>query len=89
MKVEFDSAFLKNVEKIRNKKVHRKIGLKIIECENAANLGEITNINKLSGYSNYYRIRIGSYRIGLELISNDTIRFILVADRKDIYKRFP
>jgi mRNA interferase RelE/StbE len=89
MKVEFDSSFLKSLEKIKNKQVLEKISRKIIEFENAGNLREIPNITKLSGYSNYYRIRIGNYRIGIELMNHDTIRFIIVADRKDIYKHFP
>lgn len=37
---------------------------------------------------NYYRIRIGSYRIGLEIISLKVI-LITVLSRGDIYKKFP
>lgn len=37
---------------------------------------------------NYYRIRIGSYRIGLEIISPKVI-LITVLSGGDIYKKFP
>jgi mRNA interferase RelE/StbE len=41
------------------------------------------------GFSNFYRIRIGDYRVGIELLDLDTILFIAIAHRKDIYKTFP
>jgi mRNA interferase RelE/StbE len=43
----------------------------------------------LTGFKNYYRLRIGEYRLGFEKIDENTIRFILIAHRKDIYKLFP
>lgn len=44
---------------------------------------------KLTGYKTFYRIRIGDYRIGIELEKTDTLRFIVIAHRKDIYTIFP
>ncbi len=46
-------------------------------------------MKKMTGYSSYYRIRVGDYRVGVELITPDTLRFITVAHRKDIYSIFP
>jgi mRNA interferase RelE/StbE len=43
----------------------------------------------LTGFKNYYRLRIGEYRLGFEKIDENTLRFILIAHRKDIYKIFP
>ena len=43
---------------------------------------------KLKGYKSYYRIKIGDYRIGVE-IENDVIDFILISHRKNIYNLFP
>ncbi|HWV32619.1 MAG TPA: hypothetical protein VN038_23320 [Dyadobacter sp.] len=40
-----------------------------------------------AGY-NYYRIRIGQYRMGIEYIAPDVI-VITIAVRGDIYKTFP
>ncbi len=34
-------------------------------------------------------MRIGNYRVGFELIDNSTVRFIVIAHRKDIYNIFP
>jgi len=46
---------------------------------------EPNNAEKLSGYKNYYRIRIGAYRI-IYIKSFDEIEIVLVAHRKEVYK---
>ena len=52
------------------------------------NIKAIKNIKKLKGHHDFYRIRIGDYRIGLES-KNKTIELIRFLHRKDIYKYFP
>ncbi len=49
------------------------------------------DIKKMSGLkknTNYYRIRIGDWRIGIEVIE-PTIIVITILSRGDIYKKFP
>ena len=89
MKVEFDKSFEKSLQKIKNKSLFLRIEKIILECDKTKSLSEVTNIKKLTGYKNYYRIRIGEYRLGIELIDDETVRFILVSHRKDIYRLFP
>jgi mRNA interferase RelE/StbE len=89
MKVEFDKSFEKSLEKVKNKSIYPDIEKIIFQCENSKSLSEIHSVKKLSGFKNYYRIRMGEYRIGFERVNRDTIRFILIAHRKDIYKSFP
>ncbi len=89
MIVEFDKSFLKSIDKIRDFDINTKIENLIIEYENAHSVSEIKNTKKLRGYKNYYRTRIGDYRLGFELISSNTIRLIILAHRKDIYRVFP
>ena len=89
MKVEFDRSFERSLSKIRTKSVFSKIEELIIELEKTNSLSELPSIVKLSGFKNYYRARIGVYRVGIEKINEDTIRFIIVAHRKDINKSFP
>jgi len=88
MIVEFDKSFEKSLDKIRNKLLFQKIKKVIIQSEKAGSISELSNIKK-TGYKTYYRIRIGEYRIGIDKISDNTIRFIIVAHRKDIYNLFP
>jgi mRNA interferase RelE/StbE len=89
MIVEYDKSFLKSIDKIRDSELNSKIESLIIEYENAHSVSEIKNTKKLSGYKNYYRTRIGDYRLGFELITTITIRLIIFAHRKDIYRVFP
>jgi mRNA interferase RelE/StbE len=43
----------------------------------------------MSGYDDHFRIRIGDYRIGLKMESDNTLWFAAIAHRKDIYSLFP
>ena len=61
----------------------------IAETESANSIEDIRGLKKLVGHKDYYRIRKGDFRIGFKLIANTTIRFIVVANRKDIYRQFP
>jgi mRNA interferase RelE/StbE len=54
----------------------------------AKKINDINNLKKLQGFKEYYRIRIGAYRIGVKII-DDTVIFSVFDHRKDIYKRFP
>lgn len=89
MNVEFDKSFLKSLDNIKDSKILQKVETVILKCESADSLFEIQNIKKLSGFSNYFRIKMGNYRIGFEFANRNTIRFIILAHRKDIYKKFP
>lgn len=88
MKIAFDQSFYKRLKKIKNNLVLREVKEVILQCETASNMRQIPNLKKMKGFSAFYRIRIGNYRIGLEL-KDDVLYFITIADRKDIYKNFP
>jgi mRNA interferase RelE/StbE len=85
----FKRAFLKDLAElptIYRKKIERLV------FEEIPSLKDITGklgIKKMQGYENYYRIRIGSYRIGCEIQAGSKIIFYRVKNRKDIYKVFP
>ncbi len=42
----------------------------------------------MKGSEDYYRIRLGDYRLGLR-IEEGTVSFIRCLHRKDVYKYFP
>jgi mRNA-degrading endonuclease RelE of RelBE toxin-antitoxin system len=54
----------------------------------ASDILEITGVKKLVGFKNQYRIRIGQYRIGL-VFKDETLIFVRILHRKDIYSYFP
>jgi mRNA interferase RelE/StbE len=89
MIVEFDKSFEKSLDKIHDHAILRRLKRIIVQIDNSPSLLLIPNLIKLVGYSSYYRLRIGDYRVGIELINKNTIRFIIIAHRKDIYKLFP
>jgi len=89
MKFEFDKSFERSLGKIHDPRILHRLERIIIHLEISSSLAQEPNIKKLSGYSNYFRLRIGDYRVGFELINRTTIRFIIIAHRKDVYKIFP
>ncbi|MDO9257972.1 MAG: type II toxin-antitoxin system RelE/ParE family toxin [Bacteroidales bacterium] len=89
MNVVFDKSFNKSIDKIRDIKAKERIVKIIISVENADNVEIIPQVKKMRGWQNYYRIKFGDYRIGIELETNNTIRFIIAAHHKDIYRNFP
>jgi mRNA interferase RelE/StbE len=89
MIIEFDKSFDKSLDKIRDTSLFPRVEKVILNIEKATSVAEISNVKKVSGFLDYYRIRIGDYRIGFEKIGVNTVRFIIVAHRKDIYRHFP
>jgi mRNA interferase RelE/StbE len=88
MIVKVDKTFEKDTNKIKDKKLLYDIADCIEALQLAQNIKSIKNIKKLRGINSFYRIRIGDYRIGLE-IKNETVELIRFLHRKDIYKYFP
>ena len=47
------------------------------------------DIKKMKGYQDYYRIRVGHYRIGCTIGKGNQVVFYRVKSRADIYRVFP
>ena len=88
MEVKFTKGFEKDLKGIRDKQVVLKVS-EIIETLRTTNqLSNIVGIKMLKGYKDCYRIRIGSYRLGLQL-DGKVIWLARLMDRKEIYRYFP
>ncbi len=49
-----------------------------------------SRLDKMRGYETYYKARIGSYRIGVQIDQdNKVVTFMRVRHRRDIYRYFP
>ncbi|MCC5627948.1 type II toxin-antitoxin system RelE family toxin [Nostoc sphaeroides] len=87
--VEYTKRFLKELAALPVEIQSRiePIVFQELESENPFELGYI---EKLKGYSDKYKIRVGDYRIGITL-DQETKTLICqrVAHRKDIYRIFP
>lgn len=88
MNVEFRKSFEKDLSKIRDVELLQRIQAVIEEVESIDNLTDLNNVKKLKAEGDYYRFRVGDYRIGLS-VNEDVITFIRVLHRKEIYRYFP
>ncbi len=88
MELIFKESFLKDIKQIKDQKVKKKLEEIILDFENAQCLSQIKNLKKLKGFENFYRLKIGKFRIGLQ-IKKDKVWFVRCLHRKEIYKYFP
>ena len=88
MKVAYEAAFLRDLKRARSKKVRRWVHRVIEEVKKASAPHEIGGLAKLRGYETFHRIRVGDYRIGVEIV-DDTVIFVRFLHRRDIYRYFP
>ncbi len=88
MNVIFQKGFLKDIKKIKDKKLKAKVLDAITYFQKINTFQEAKNVKKMKGYDVYYRYKIDKYRIGFAF-RNDEIDMICFAHRKDSYRLFP
>jgi len=88
MRIEVQHSFEKDIASISNKEIAIKVIEIIKRLEDCRTLSEIAHLKKIKGANNYYRIRVGNYRLGLKA-NKDTLILLRFMDRKDIYNYFP
>jgi mRNA interferase RelE/StbE len=88
VRVEFRDSFAKDLKGVKEKGLLGRVREVIEAVEQADSLTELPNLKKLKGRGNYFRVRVGDYRIGVAL-DGDTVVFVRFLNRKDIYKHFP
>ncbi|MDQ3830054.1 MAG: type II toxin-antitoxin system RelE/ParE family toxin [Candidatus Tectomicrobia bacterium] len=88
MTVRFKESFVRDLRNIKDKGLLIRVRELIELVEQVQHLGQVANLKKLRGGGNYYRIRVGDYRLGLT-VEGDAVTFVRFLHRKDIYKYFP
>jgi addiction module RelE/StbE family toxin len=88
MEVVFKESFLKDLRRIKERALARRVKEVIESIEQASTLQEIANLKPLKNSTGYYRIRLGDYRIGLH-VEGETITLIRFLHRKEVYRYFP
>ncbi|NPA49034.1 MAG: type II toxin-antitoxin system RelE/ParE family toxin [Thermodesulfobacteria bacterium] len=88
MKIKYEKAFLRDIQKVHNEEVKKALKELISLTKRASCPQEIPKLKKLKGTQKYYRVRIKRYRLGLK-IEKDTVIFVRFLSRKEIYKYFP
>jgi len=89
MKVRIEKSFDHDVDKVKDKKLLQKISFIISGLESAAEVKDIPRVKKIKSFSSFYRIKIGDYRLGMELTPGNEIILLRFLHRKDIYRHFP
>lgn len=89
MQVEYRQLFLKDLKKLKKQPVYQRVfDLAFETLPNTEDLQNTSNVKAMKGYPNRYRIRIGDYRIGIEVFSN-RVEMTRVLHRKEFYRYFP
>ncbi len=88
MRVEFRKSFLKDLQRIRDAEIKKRLRHVIEQIEAAQTLSEIRGIKKLRGGKQYYRVRMGNYRLGL-IVERNVVIFVRFLHRKEVYRYFP
>jgi len=88
MIVSYRPSFHRDIKNITDKRLKTIIEQAVISVKTAKTPKEIPNLKKLKGHKISYRIKVGDYRIGVE-IESDIVTFMAFGHRKDIYKIFP
>jgi len=88
VKVKYQKKFLKELARIPLKRREQIEKFVFEEVPTMKSLTESGNIEQITDYPGYYKVRFGDYRVGIR-VENDTVSFERVLHRKDIYRFFP
>jgi mRNA interferase RelE/StbE len=88
MKVAFRKSFVRDLKKVKDERVLYQVLQTIDQAEAARGRSELGDLKKMTGTKDCYRIRIGSYRLGV-VIEEDTVEFVRCLNRRDLYRYFP
>lgn len=88
-KVEYTKRFLKELAKLP-KEIQTKAEEIVFNELPSSNPFELGYVERMTGYPDKYKIRLGNYRIGITINKDEQVVVCQrVAHRKDIYKIFP
>ena len=88
MRIDYRKKFLKELSKIPSETRLKMEHFVFEELPKANSIFELGFVEQMKDYPSYYKIRFGSYRIGLK-IENNTVILEKALHRKDIYRHFP
>jgi mRNA interferase RelE/StbE len=88
MEVRFEETFEDDISKASDMDAKERVKEFVLRVKKAQTLTGIGSLKKIKGFKDFYRARIGDYRIGLEVSGKEVI-FVRFLHRKDIYRHFP
>lgn len=88
MKVTFRQSFARDLKKVKDQVVLDRVRRAIEQVEGVSTTQELRDLKKMSGTGNFYRIRVGDYRLGA-VVEGDQVEFVRCLPRRDLYRFFP
>ncbi|MCF6290287.1 MAG: type II toxin-antitoxin system RelE/ParE family toxin, partial [Desulfobacterales bacterium] len=89
VKIRYTKKFSKDLDKIKDQAIVKKRLLVLIQTmKEVDELTVLKDVKKIQGYTEYFRLKVGDYRLGLKM-TEGAIEMIRFLHRKDIYRRFP
>lgn len=79
---------MRDVRRIRDKKVCERLESVLVRLEEAEKLSDLPSVSTLRGHPNYFRIRMGDYRIGIRK-ENEVVEVVRFLKRGEAYRKFP
>jgi mRNA interferase RelE/StbE len=87
VRVSFEASFARDLKGIKDRILLKQVEQVIAEVKTATALSEVKHLSKMRGHATLYRLRLGDYRIGIEVVEDEVI-FVRILHRKDIYRYF-
>ena len=84
----FTRLFLKDLKSINDDDLKNQVSDAIISIENSETLFDLSNVKKMKGHSDAYRMRIGKYRLGF-FYDGQNVKLARFVKREKIYNLFP
>ena len=88
MEVRFRTSFTRDIARIRDANMHRRIQRVIAGLDAAPTILGLPGVAAVRGHAGYYRIRIGAYRLGIA-VEGETVVLVRFLHRRDVYRSFP
>ena len=89
MELIFLDSFYKDIKKIIDQTIKKRLKNAIINLEETTGVAESKALLKIKGHPCAYRVKVGNYRLGCYLKSNTQLVVARFIKRNDIYNVFP
>jgi mRNA-degrading endonuclease RelE of RelBE toxin-antitoxin system len=89
VEVQYRQSFLRDLKKLKRQPVYDRIlELAFTTLPEVGRLSDVGGVEAMRGHPNRYRVRIGSYRVGIEVHGN-RVEVMRVLHRREFYRYFP
>ena len=85
MKLEQKASFIRDLKRLKNKEYLKRVYRKIKELKEASSIADISGLRKVQPTKSTFRIRVGDYRLTVELKDNK-LELVRYQHRRESYR---